>query len=649
MATPLRVLIIEDSEDDALLVLRELRKGGYEPQFERVETAEAMMEAIAVRSWDIALSDYVLPRFSGMEALKIWRQSGFDAPFIVVSGKIGEDTAVEAMRAGANDYFIKGNISRLVPAIQRELKEAELRRKKREAEEALLTSELRYRRLVAAVTDYIYTVEVCDGSAVATSHGPGCTAVTGYGPEEFEEDPLLWYRMVHAEDKQRVTAQTQRLLEGEDIPSLEHRIIHKDGSVRWVRNTIVPRYDEFGGLAAYDGLIADITARKTAELELKLRSAALNAAANAIVISDPDGKVIWVNPAFTLLTGYTLEEIVGRGLGILNSGVHGPLFYRDLWETIRAGKVWRGEMINRRKDDTLYPEAQTITPVLDEEGVVRNYVAIKEDVTERKRAQEALLENARMACDMELARQIQRALLPSAPPVVSGVRCAGRWVPAAHVGGDYYDFFPRDDGSFDTVIADVSGHSVGAALVMTEARSVIRTQARSGGFPSAIVDSLNEILYEDLTRAELFITMFYASYRPASGILTYASAGHNPPLLYRRAEDRCLPLDAEGLILGVRPHVTFEEGEVRLAPGDILFLYTDGITESDNGSGELFGVDRLCSILGARHGEEPEALIDTVLAELAAFTRGLPPADDICMVVVKITPSSGSGSGESCG
>ena len=637
MAIPLRVLIIEDSEDDALLVLRELRKGGYEPEYERVETAGAMMEAIAVRSWDIALSDYVLPRFSGLEALNIWRRSGFDAPFIIISGKIGEDTAVGAMRGGANDYFIKGNISRLVPAIQRELKEAELRRRKREAEEALLASELRYRRLVAAVTDYIYTVEVRDGNVVGTYHGPGCAAVTGYGPEEFEEDPYLWYQMIHQEDKQRVTGHTQRLLEGEDIPSLEHRIIHKDGSVRWVRNTIVPRYDEFGGLVAYDGLIADITARKTAEIELRLRSAALNAAANAIVISDPDGRVIWANPAFTLLTGYTLEEIVGRGLGILNSGVHGEEFYRDLWETIRAGRVWRGEMVNRRKDGSLYPEEQTITPVVDEEGVVRHYVAIKEDVTERKLAQEALLENARMACDMGLARQIQGALLPAAPPVVPGVRCAGRWVPAAHVGGDYYDFFPRDDGSFDTVIADVSGHSVGAALIMTEARSVIRTQARSGGSPAVIVGSLNEILYEDLTRAELFTTMFYASYRPASRILTYASAGHNPPLLYRSVAGRCQELDAEGLILGVRPQVAFEEREARLEPGDVLFLYTDGITESDNGSGELFGVQRLCALLAARHGEEPEAVIDAVLAELAAFTGGRPPADDICMVAVKIT------------
>lgn len=164
MGIPLRVLIIEDSEDDMLLVLRELRKGGYEPDHVRVETAAEMVAAMAARDWDLALSDYVLPRFSGMDALRLWREREEDLPFIVVSGKIGEETAVAAMKAGANDYLIKGSTSRLVPAIARELQEAEVRRKRREAEQALARSEERYRRLVAAVSNYTYTVELAEGS-----------------------------------------------------------------------------------------------------------------------------------------------------------------------------------------------------------------------------------------------------------------------------------------------------------------------------------------------------------------------------------------------------------------------------------------------------------------------------------------------------
>src|SRR5574341_1217348 len=124
MSKLLRILLVEDSEDDALLLLRELKRGGYEPRYERVETPDAMREALANREWDIVISDYVLPSFSGLAALEVLNESGLDLPFIIVSGNIGEDIAVGAMRAGAHDYIIKGNLARLVPAVERELRDA---------------------------------------------------------------------------------------------------------------------------------------------------------------------------------------------------------------------------------------------------------------------------------------------------------------------------------------------------------------------------------------------------------------------------------------------------------------------------------------------------------------------------------------------
>ncbi|MBI2954929.1 MAG: response regulator [Chloroflexi bacterium] len=135
MGKPLRVLIVEDSRADADLLLEELRRGGREPIFQRVETAEAMNEALDRQSWDIVLSDYVMPRFDGLAALELLKVKGIDTPFIIVSGVIGEDVAVKAMKAGAGDYVIKGNLTRLVPAVERELREAEVRRERRKAEE----------------------------------------------------------------------------------------------------------------------------------------------------------------------------------------------------------------------------------------------------------------------------------------------------------------------------------------------------------------------------------------------------------------------------------------------------------------------------------------------------------------------------------
>ena len=155
----------------------------------------------------------------------------------------------------------------------------DITRRKR-AEEALRRSEERYRRLLGSVTDYVYSVELQDGRPVVTTHGPGCVPVTGYTPEDYCADPNLWYRMIYEDDRRAVVEQADRVLLGEGVLPLEHRIIHKDGSIRWVRNTPAARYDDQGCLLAYDGLITDITERKRAE-EARLREKEAEARAKA--------------------------------------------------------------------------------------------------------------------------------------------------------------------------------------------------------------------------------------------------------------------------------------------------------------------------------------------------------------------------------
>ena len=140
---------------------------------------------------------------------------------------------------------------------------------RKQTEEMLRGSEARYKRLIDSVTDYIYTVQIEDGRPVATSHGPGCLAVTGYTCDEFQTDPYLWYRIVHAKDRDTVTEQAARVSAGKTTTPLEHRIVHRNGSIRWVRNTSVPHYDEHRRLVAYDGLITNITERKEAEATAK--------------------------------------------------------------------------------------------------------------------------------------------------------------------------------------------------------------------------------------------------------------------------------------------------------------------------------------------------------------------------------------------
>src|SRR5215831_15549250 len=155
--------------------------------------------------------------------------------------------------------------------------ESSTKAKKSSAEEATVESEQRYKRLLASVTDYVYAVTVENGRAVSTFHGPGCEAVTGYTSEEFQQDQQLWYRMIREEDRPAVLEQADRILKGQEPPPLEHRIIHKNGSERWIRNTTVPRKDAQGRLVAYDGLVYDITERKRAEERLTRAHAELAA------------------------------------------------------------------------------------------------------------------------------------------------------------------------------------------------------------------------------------------------------------------------------------------------------------------------------------------------------------------------------------
>lgn len=271
------------------------------------------------------------------------------------------------------------------------------------------------------------------------------------------------------------------------------------------------------------------------------------------------------------------------------------------------------------------------------------HIVSEREAREREREQKeaALLENARVTRDLELAKQIQLSLLPTTPPQLPGVSIACRCVPASHVGGDYYDFFPRGHELLDLVMADVSGHSVGAALIMVETRSVLRAQMQATRSTREILGVLNTLLYEDLTRAELFITMFCGKFDATLNTLYYSNAGHTRPLLLRG--DDWQELDADGLILGVERQVSFEEKSVHLEPGDLLFLYTDGIIETENGNGEFFGVSRLCEFLFELRRNPPEILIDTLLARLTAFAAPSPLQDDVSMIVMKVDQAADQG------
>lgn len=240
--------------------------------------------------------------------------------------------------------------------------------------------------------------------------------------------------------------------------------------------------------------------------------------------------------------------------------------------------------------------------------------------------------------ELQIARTIQMGLLPTRSPEIRGISLAGTCIPAREVGGDYFDYFSRGPAVLDLVIADVSGHNVGAALLMAEVRTFILAEATKLQYPDEILYNLNEFLHEDLSRAELFITMFYLTFSTTTSELSFSSAGHNPPLLWRQETRSCEWLDAEGLILGVKRSIRFERKRLQMRSGDVLLLYTDGITEASGPDNELFGENRLCSVLMEHHRLHPQQIIDTLLNRVRAFTGNRPLSDDVSVIVMSYAP-----------
>lgn len=396
MKHPLRILIVDDSAEDALLIVRELQRE-FAPHYERVETPEEMEAALGVGGWDAVISDYVMPRFSGLAALKLMHDRGSDLPFIMVSGRMGEAAAVEAMRAGAHDYLLKDRLSRLIPAIKRELREAVERRERRMAEEALSATEARFQSLVEQSLVGIFMLQ----EDIIIYVNPKFGEVFGYRPEELIERKNL-LELVHSDDQIGVMTRFLRpLKEGSEPLHVFFRGKHRTGAtvdleVNGTRTVI-------NGADAVIGTLLDITERRRAEAELSKLWQAVEQSPVSVVITDLRGRIEYVNPKFIEVSGYSEGELIGERPSIIKSGNMEDAFYRDLWDTICSGREWHGELQNRKKSGELYWESCSISAVKNPEGEITHFVALKEDVTERKFAIEQLRQVQKMEAVGQLA------------------------------------------------------------------------------------------------------------------------------------------------------------------------------------------------------------------------------------------------------
>ncbi|HHJ39659.1 MAG: hypothetical protein AXA67_00920 [Methylothermaceae bacteria B42] len=515
-------------------------------------------------------------------------------------------------------------------AIQKDITE------QKQAQEALAESEARFRQIADMTGEWIWEQDP-EGRYIYSS--AAVKQILGYEPEEIIGKHYL--DLFTVEDRRRWEQHTPlKPLYHKHFYRIINRYRHKDGHEVFTESTGIPLFDSAGRLLKWRGVDHDVTERKRYEDQLRVRERAIESASVGIDIDevlDSRWQAIYVNPTLCRMTGYSKEELLKQSIPDL---LCGPETDKGALEKVRAevrqGREAQEVILCYDKKGRPFWNDMIISPVKDEAGRLTHVIEIQNDVTERRRA-----EAEKHA--MEIARHIQQSLLPDQPLIADGVELAGLCIPAEQVGGDYFDYFLTAAG-VDAVVADVSGHSVGAALIMAEARSTLRVEvqsrARQEQFPppdvASLLQTLNNVLFEDLDRSELFITLFYTRYDPVKKQLHYANAGHNHPLLIRSNESGCRQLDAEGLILGVRPGVEFEQKTLSMLPGDLLLLYTDGIVEAQNPAGEFFGMSRLCRAFTRLSAASPSELVQGLIDELYDFHQSDVFYDDISLVAMRV-------------
>jgi PAS domain S-box-containing protein len=399
MNKPLRVLIVEDSEDDVLLTIHALKKGGYEPTYERVEDAGSMRKVLETESWEVILCDYNMPKFDGLAAIAVLKETGIDIPLIIISGAIGEEEAAECMRLGARDFFMKGKLPRLASAVERELKEAESRRQRKQAEKELQESEERLRDIIFSIADWVWEVDE-NGVYTYSSQqsfdllGESRGDIIGKTPFDF----------MPPDETKRVAAIFSEIAANKaPIKDLENWNIGKNGKRICLLTNGVPMLDGKGNLKGYRGVDKDITDRKQAETELKESKALFEAVVENVPLmiflkESTDLRFVIFNRAGEELLGYDRKDLMGKNnLDLFPPEQAAHFMAKDREVLDGEGGILdipEEPILTAKKGQRLLHTRKVCVRGAD--GEKKYLLGISEDITERKQAEENLKNESSM-------------------------------------------------------------------------------------------------------------------------------------------------------------------------------------------------------------------------------------------------------------
>jgi len=434
--------------------------------------------------------------------------------------------------------------------------------------------------------------------------------------------------------------------------SREWTFVRKDGSTLDMELAVTPIRN---GLTTtgYLGIAVDVTQRNRALRELEYNRARLdgivNAAVDGIFTMDIRGVITTVNKAGAALFGYAPEELVGSKVNVLMDEPHRTEHDRYLEKYLATGEsriinMSGREVPGRRRNNSVFPLELAVSEVQTESQ--HFFTGIMRDVTERKKAEQALIQANKALTekqraldeDMAAAAQIQLSLLPQKAPTARGFAMDWLFLPSDHVGGDVFNILPLPGGRIGLYLIDVSGHGPAAAMVTVSVSQIMQpgsefVQDEHGPLePDEVLRRVDRAI--PLDRFDHFCTMFYMIFDPAARTIVSSGAGHPPPILARHGHP-AVQLSAGGTVIGLGEPVPFVSQRIEVRKDDVLLLYTDGCTEHANSTGQHFGETRLENVLMASIHLEPDAILEELRRELNRFGEGTHPEDDISLICIK--------------
>lgn len=332
-----------------------------------------------------------------------------------------------------------------------------------------------------------------------------------------------------------------------------------------------------------------------------------------------------------------LDEVVMRGKSVLTSDAqHDPRFASGTVVLQGIRSVLAVPLgVSEKVFGIIYADSPIADGRFTEDHlkVLTTLASVAAIRVENARLAEARLQQERLERELQLAMEIQQRFQPTAPPVVPGYELQGISFPCYEIGGDYYDFIERENGRLVIALGDVSGKGTAAALLMSSLHASVHAQTGSHDTLSETISAVNRYLADNIP-ANRFVTLFYAELDPASGALSFLNAGHNPPLIVHAA-GTVEQLASGGLPLGIKRNAEYREGRTQMQMGDILVIYSDGVTEAASPSGEEFGATRLYEVVSRNIDASAAGVRDRIESALTKFSQGTQAADDITLVIVK--------------